>query len=134
MLRKHRNSWACRVAQRSNAVTTLARRTPYTPLAFDFDFSGLVNAPYAQPNRRYSIEHVWQRLYKGQCRNNDRLPGTIQRFLDIRESVYDLIDSLDTLDRKSRRHLSWFLDLLYKRISDPESVRKRFEKRCRKNL
>ncbi len=104
---------------------------PYMPLAYDFDFAGLVDAPYAEPNPRYKLRHVRQRLFKGQCRNNDLLPETIEQFLKTEDDVYILIDGLETLDDRSRKHLSRFLGLFYKRISDPKSLSKRFERRCR---
>ena len=104
---------------------------PYLPLAYDFDFAGLVDAPYAEPNPRYKLRHVRQRLFKGQCRNNDLLPGTIEKFLKTKDDVYSLIDGLEPLDDQSRKHLSRFLDQFYKRISDPKSLGKRFEKKCR---
>ncbi len=104
---------------------------PYMPLAYDFDFAGLVDAPYAEPNPRYKLRHVRQRLFKGQCRNNDLLPVTVEHFLNTRDDVYGLIDRLETLDDRSRKHLSRFLGLFYERISDPKSLSKRFEKKCR---
>lgn len=105
---------------------------PYIPLAYDFDFSGLVNAPYAEPNPRYRrLRTVRQRLYKGLCSNNDLLPPTIQQFLDKKDAVYDLIDDLDLLDKKSRKHLIGYLDVFFSRISDPKSVQIRFVGKCR---
>ncbi|MGI9249438.1 MAG: hypothetical protein ACR2QI_10505, partial [Woeseiaceae bacterium] len=60
---------------------------PFTPLPYDFDFAGIVNAPYAQPNPRYHLRNVRQRLYKGQCGNNELLPGTLQRYVDKKEAI-----------------------------------------------
>jgi len=104
---------------------------PYTPLAYDFDFSGLVNAPYAEPNPRYRLRHVRQRYYKGLCGNNDLLPETIQRFIDRKEATYELVRELELLDMKSRKHVVSYLNLFYKRISDPKSVRLRLEYKCK---
>jgi hypothetical protein len=38
-----------------------------SPLPFDFDFSGLVNADYAAPPPKLPIRRVTQRLYRGFC-------------------------------------------------------------------
>lgn len=103
---------------------------PYVPLAFDFDFSGLVTAPYAEPNPRYRLRSVRHRLYKGHCRNNDRLPDTIQLFLDRRDAVFQLIDELELLDTRSRNHAIEYLGTFYERISDPKQIRLRLVKRC----
>jgi hypothetical protein len=39
------------------------------PVAYDFDYSGLVNAPYAIPYDYLPIKKVTERLYRGICRN-----------------------------------------------------------------
>ncbi len=105
---------------------------PYVPLAFDFDFSGLVTAPYAEPNPRYRLRSVRHRLYKGHCRNNDRLPDTIQLFLDRQDAVFRLIDDVELLDKRSRKHAIDYLEKFYDRVSDPKQVQLRLLKRCDK--
>ena len=103
---------------------------PFTPVPYDFDFSGLVNAHYAQPNPRYNIRHVRHRLFRGVCSNNDLLTDTIQQYLDKKDAVYDIIDELDMLTRRSRRYVNWYLDPFYKRISTPKKVDANFAKWC----
>ena len=49
----------------------------YTPLAYDFDFAGLVNAPYAEPNPRYKLPNVRVRLFKGNCQYDEQLQATL---------------------------------------------------------
>lgn len=115
-------------------LMSLDGEPPYTPLPFDFDFAGLVSAPYAEPNPRYKLRHVRQRLYKGLCSNNDRLPGTVQRFLDRKDAIFELVDQLDGLNDKSRKQVLGYLNTFYKRIEDPRSVRLRLEYKCRNKL
>jgi len=103
---------------------------PFTPLPYDFDFAGLVNAPYAQPNPRYKIRNVRQRLYKGQCQNNDLLPDTFKLYLDKKEAIYALVDELDMLTRKSRRNVIRYLDGFYDYITNPKRVKSRFIRKC----
>ena len=117
----------------ANGFNELYAAFDRVPTRADFDFAGIVNAPYAEPNPKYRLRHVRQRLYKGQCRNNDLLPGTIERFLDTRDAVYALINQLEPLSVESRKHLFRFLNLFYKRISDPKSVHRRFENKCQEN-
>jgi len=104
--------------------------TPYTPLAYDFDFSGIVNAPYAAPNPRFDHEDVRYRLYRGQCRNNELLPGTLQRFLDKKDAIYGIVNDLEPLSSRSRRDVTNYLDDFYERISEPKEVNTRFIKKC----
>jgi hypothetical protein len=39
----------------------------YTPLPYDFDFSGLVDAPYAGPPPGVPVENLRERTYRGYC-------------------------------------------------------------------
>ena len=38
------------------------------PVAFDFDFAGVINTPYATPSKQIPIVQVRQRYFKGSCR------------------------------------------------------------------
>ena len=38
-----------------------------TPVPYDFDFSGLVDAPYAGPPEGIPVETVRDRIYRGYC-------------------------------------------------------------------
>lgn len=103
---------------------------PYTPLIFDFDFSGFVNAPYAQPNPRYPIPSVSQRYYRGLCSANDMLPETLQVFLDKEDAFYRIIDELEPASRRTRRHVRSYLESFYDVISDPALVQERLVEKC----
>ncbi|HEU5169771.1 MAG TPA: hypothetical protein VFU46_04495, partial [Gemmatimonadales bacterium] len=43
-------------------------RPSFFPVAYDFDWSGLVNAPYARPDPRLGTKTVRERVYRGACR------------------------------------------------------------------
>ena len=106
---------------------------PYLALPYDFDFSGLVNAPYAEPNPKYPIRSVRTRFYKGRCSNNDLLPETLQLFRDRREDLFGAIDELrgisGTSDRAARSVRS-YVKAFFRIIEDPEAVRKRMIENC----
>ena len=68
---------ASRPGRATSAATIsgfLARRQPrragLVPVPYDFDFSGLVNAPHALPARRHSDNSVRQRYYHDYCVHN----------------------------------------------------------------
>lgn len=103
---------------------------PFTPLAYDFDFAGIVDAPYAQPKPRYKLRNVRQRLYRGACRNNDLLPDTLQRFIDNKDAIYGVVDGLSSLSGKSRRSMIRYLNAFYEITGKPKSVTAKFVKKC----
>jgi len=103
---------------------------PFTPLPYDFDFAGLVNAPYAEPHPRYDLRSVRHRLYRGLCGNNELLPDTIQQYLDKKDAVYAITAELDMLSPRSRRDVTSYLDAFYDGISSPEKANARFSGKC----
>lgn len=104
---------------------------PYLPLPFDFDFAGLVNAPYAQPNPRYPIPIVRARYYKGVCSNNDLLPGTLRQFLDRRDAFDAIARKARFLSGKSRRSIRAYLEDFFRQVSDPLKAEEALADRCR---
>lgn len=104
---------------------TIMRSIPY-----DLDFSGLVNAPYAEPNPQFKIRSVRTRVYRGRCANNELLPATIQRFQDNKADIYAVIDELTGLDNKNRLQVIAYYDDFYELISDPGEVEKEVIREC----
>jgi hypothetical protein len=103
---------------------------PYLPLPFDFDFAGLVDAPYAEPNPRYPIRSVRTRHYKGLCSNNDLLPTTVRLFLDARDEFDRVVDQYAHLSAYSTQLVRNYLDGFYNKIKDAESVQGSLAGRC----
>ena len=103
---------------------------PYLPLPFDFDFAGLVNAPYAQPNPRFPIDDVRKRFYKGLCENNALLPATAQRFLEEHGDFITIVDRLEPLSPRSRRSVKNYLNAFLDRIADERSLERYFADKC----
>ncbi len=103
---------------------------PFTPVPFDFDFAGLVNAPYAAANPKFRLRTVRQRLYRGQCKNNEFLPETVQLFLDKQAAILDVIDDVKLLSGRSRRDVSSYLDTFFDHISNPKKVQSAFVEKC----
>lgn len=103
---------------------------PYTPLAYDFDFAGIVNAPYAEPNPRFAITNVRKHMYRGQCDNNNFLPDTIQQFIDRKDAIYSIVDEVEMLSAESKKYVTRYLNSSYDYISTAKSVQARFIDKC----
>ncbi len=118
-----------------NADVLSADKTPpFIVVPFDFDFSGLVDAPYAQPNPRYPIKNVRTRYYKGLCANNDLLPATLDVFRDRREAMFRVIDQLEPLPvagKSAARSARRYIDEFYEILDDPAAVEANLVARCR---
>ena len=111
-------------------ILSASGEPPYLPLPFDYDFSGLVNTPYAQPNPRYPIPIVRMRFYKGICANNEQLQETLLLFRQNRDALKRVIDESRFLSGKSRRSVRQYLDSFYEIIANPKSVDQHLIEKC----
>jgi len=113
-----------------NAVLFSDGGAPYTPIPYDFDFSGLVDAPYAEPNPRFKLRSVKTRLYRGRCMNNELLDETFAYYLEKQPEIRQLVADLEMLDDKNRKEVTRYLDAFYEDISDPKVKQRKFVTKC----
>lgn len=113
-----------------NARVYSTGEPPYTPIPYDFDFSGFVNAPYAEPNPRFKIRSVTARVYRGRCVYNDLLDGTFAHFLEKEAEIRNLVAELEGLDERNRQNIGKYLDGFFKDISNPKTKQKKFINKC----
>lgn len=111
-------------------VLSATKGPPYIPLAFDFDFSGLVAAAYAEPNPRYPIPSVRVRFYKGLCDNNHLLPETLRQFEEKKDAFYRIIDGLEPASNRTKKRVRAYIDSFYEVISDPALVQEHLVDKC----
>ena len=103
---------------------------PILPVTYDFDQSGFVDAPYAQPDPRFRIRSVKQRVYRGRCSNNEYLAGSLARFRDARDDLYTLVREQEGLEDGVRKSLIWYMDAFYAIINDPRQVKRKMIDKC----
>jgi len=101
-----------------------------TSIPYDFDQSGFVDAPYAEPNPNFRIRTVKQRVYRGRCVNNQHVENSIQQFRDKRDAIYGLVENQVGFEDDTRKDLVKFIDKFYELIEDPKKVERSILKRC----
>jgi hypothetical protein len=101
-------------------------------IPYDFDVTGIVDAPYAVPNPRFKLRNVRQRLYRGRCANNEYLDSSLQLFRDKRQAIHELVDSVPGINKKSIRNTRRFIDEFYGIIDSPKHVDRYIVGRCLK--
>ena len=103
---------------------------PIMAIPYDFDQSGLVNAPYAEPNEKFRIRSVRQRVYRGRCVNNEYVEASIGRFRDHRDAIYEKILEQEGLESGVRKQLVRYIEDFYKLIDDPRDVKRKIINKC----
>ena len=100
------------------------------PLPYDFDFAGIVDAPYAipkPPNRK-----VRNRRYGGLCSTQGPdFEDTLALFRESREAIYALYQDQPEMRERVRASTLSYLDRFYDVINDAEKVERQLLRRCK---
>lgn len=91
-----------------------------TPIPYDFDFSGLVNAPYAEPHPQIPIANVRERLLQWRGESQDELKPVCEQFVAEKENIYAIINSISDLPDVQRTEMIEYIDSFYEAIADGE--------------
>jgi len=104
---------------------------PVYVIPYDFDSSGLVDAPYAAPPTRLGVRSVTDRLYRGFCSHNAAIPAALERFRSHREEIIGLVETNDLLDIKESKETVRFLEAFYTSLETDADVQKQLIDKCR---
>lgn len=97
------------------------------PVAYDFDYAGLVGTHYAVPNDKLAIESVRERLYLGPCQNDVEIEMICQEFLSKKQQMLDIINN-SLLSDKDKRQTIDYLDNFFEILEDQRSAKHVFSK------
>jgi hypothetical protein len=112
-------------------VTWLDSGDHLTPLPFDFDFSGLVDAEYANPSPGLKIRRVTQRLYRGFCYPELDWDPVYRSFSERRAALEGVISEIAEISQRAAKQAQNYLRNFYRIIDSEKQRRKRIEKQCR---
>ena len=81
----------------------------FVPVPYDFDFSGLVSAPYAGPPESVPISNVRQRNYRGYCSHIAGARAAAAQVSAQRASFLGLFATIPGLDAKNQARATSFI-------------------------
>lgn len=104
------------------------------PLAvpYDFDYSGIVDIPYAVPPEESHVDDVKTRVFRGFCRA-DGYKGTVEFYKSIREAMYSEVNDASFLTDKTKNNMTRYINSFYKILDDPKQVDKKISRACMVN-
>jgi len=110
----------------------------FVPITFDFDMSGLVDAPYSVVSETTEGEigdqqTVRDRLYRGWCRQDDLTQYVRREFISKENKLLAAVDGLkNELPAKQIEDIKDYLGQFFKTLKDDNSFRKLVASQCRK--
>ena len=115
------------VYQHNMRLVLDSTRTRPMPVPYDFDHSGIVEAPYAKPAEQLEISSVRERLYRGPIYPLSVLNQVIARYNAMKPQVYALYETDERVDRGYVKQTLAYLDDFYALINDPKTARAVFQ-------
>lgn len=103
-------------SNRLHNVKLLNKSGKYIIVPYDFDFSGIVDAPYATISDELNIENNKDRVYLGFGEDLENFEATIQFYNLKKETLLQMIKDCELLSRKDRREIVRYLKSFYKNI------------------
>jgi hypothetical protein len=100
-------------------------------VAYDFDFSGIVNASYAAPPPALRLRRVTQRLYRGFCHPGLDWDALFRKFEAERESIAAVIERTPGLNDDERSEARAYVASFYEILASPERRQQDIVERCR---
>lgn len=103
----------------------------FLPVPYDFDASGLIDAPYAGVPEQLPIRRVTQRYFTGWCKEERRFREAITKLNDHREKAIAVFAESPLLNQRHRKKAVGFLEKSYELLSDEKHVKRYIFGRCR---
>lgn len=105
----------------------------HVPVAYDFDWSGAVNARYSFPNATLGIRTVRERLHRGPCRTVQEWAPTVAHFQSKRAAIDSVWASpIAGLDARRRDDAKAFLDSFWPILTDARRFQRMVVEICQR--
>ena len=109
---------------------------PYATVPYDFDFSGIIDARYANPDESLSIRSVRDRLFRGLCpeevnRTLEEYEAVFGEFREKKEELLDLWRNQEGLEESRVERTLDYMEDFYEILNDPRQVQVRIFNQCR---
>ena len=98
---------------------------PYV-VPYDFDYTGVVNAPYAVPDEQFGNKTITERFYRGAPRSTDELKQAIAGFNEKKERIMFYINGFPYLNVKTKKTVIWYLEQFYDILNTKNAIRSVF--------
>ena len=100
------------------------------PVAYDFDWSGAVDARYAFPDPRFKMNSVTTRLYRGDCRDEKGYAPVLARFTEKRAAIDSIFATIPQLTPEKVKKMRGYFDEFWKLAANPKQAAREFKDGC----
>ena len=104
----------------------------HTPVPYDFDYSGMVNAKYAIPQAALRLKSVRIRRYRGFCKADlVGMAPALARIEQMKDEIYALFEDNELLRGKKKRESINYLNSYFRITNSEKEFARKVSRRCR---
>jgi hypothetical protein len=100
------------------------------PVPFDFDYSGLVNAPYAAHHESINLPSVSIRYYQGRCESEEEVNMAVREFMDKKEELLQTCDLIQGMNPRAAQQAKAYLQEFFEIIGHPKKLENYIIRHC----
>lgn len=97
---------------------------------YDFDWSGLISAPYAKPFPKLNIRSVRQRRFMGPCPAEPHVTQVLERVAAAETQILALFSDFGYLEDKYSERSVEYLEEFFSSLREPAKMRRYFAATC----
>lgn len=112
--------WSCNL-QRNVELVQLSETDVYA-IPYDFDFSGLVSAPYAKPIPELGQTSVRQRIFQGKAANAEELHEATHHFMEKKDEVFNFVNNYDLISTEAKKDIVAYLEEFFAIIESEHAI------------
>ena len=99
-------------------------------IPYDFDYSGLVGAPYSSHHESLELMSTASRYYQGKCEQREVVLKHIDDFLAKKELLLATVHKIPGLDERSVKHATSYLEEFFLIIENPRKLETHILQHC----
>ncbi len=122
--------WSTTFYHNMKVIETPPRK--YLSIPYDFDMSGLVNAPYATTNETLDLLSVRDRLYRGYCKKEGVTSFIRAEYIALEPKIFEVINGFqNSLDPKEFAGVKKYVEEFFTVIKDDKKYKVNIADKCR---
>ena len=121
--------WSIPYLHNIRLISPDSTKVPYT-VPYDFDYSGIVDAPYAVPQEELELSSVRERLYRGYCLPYTDFDAIVTLYDSLKDAIYKTYTGCRLLPAKYIKQATFYLDDFYNVLNNKKLRLFEFGKPC----
>lgn len=93
---------------------------------YDFDFAGLVDAPYATLHPDQKIEGISERICKLKFKDAQTLENVLSKMENKKEEILEMVDQFELMESKEKKETTQYIMSFYKLIENRKKAKEIF--------